>query len=79
LPYNDFRQQGQFCPAMERQMHYQEQIGDYVIELETPRSFWGVRMAGAEEYLSQHNSKPEAKAAVKRYQQGDKRRQRSAG
>jgi hypothetical protein len=55
-------------------MHHQEQIGDYVTELEHPRAFWRVRMAGATEYLSQHNSKREALLAVKRYQQGDKRR-----
>lgn len=56
-------------------MHHQEQIGNYVIELESPRSFWSVRMAGAEENLSQHNTKSEAKAAVKRYQQHDARYQ----
>ena len=54
--------------------HYCEQHGDYVIELETPRSFWSVRMAGSEEHISQHNSKREALATVKRYQQADKRR-----
>jgi hypothetical protein len=60
-------------------IHYQEQIGDYVIELPHPRAFWGVRMAGATEYISSdHNSKADAKAAVKRYQAADKRRQRSA-
>jgi hypothetical protein len=57
-------------------MHHQEQIGDYVIELETPRSFWGVRVAGSNNgYISEHNTKNEAKAAVKRYQAGDKRRE----
>jgi hypothetical protein len=54
--------------------HHKEQIGDYVIELKNPRSMWGVRMAGAEEYLSQHNSKREALASVKRHQQANKRR-----
>lgn len=73
-----FVSKGNDARRWREKMHHQEQIGDYVIELETPRSFWGVRMADAEEYLSQHNSKSEAKAAVKRYQQGDKRRQRSA-
>ena len=59
--------------------HYQEQIGDYVIELPTPRDFWLVRLAGAEakDRLSIHNTKTEAKAAVKRYQAGDKRRARA--
>ena len=42
-------------------MHYQEQIGDYVLELAPSGSFWGVRMAGDEEYLSKHPSKSEAK------------------
>lgn len=55
-------------------MHHQEQIGDYVIELPDARAFWRVRMAGAEKHLSEHNSKSEAKAAVKRYQAADKRR-----
>lgn len=55
-------------------VHHQEQIGDYVLELPHPRDFWGVRMAGAEEYISRHNAKSEAKAAIKRYQAGDKRR-----
>ena len=54
--------------------HHKEQIGDYVIELKDPRSMWGVRMAGAEEYLCLHNSKREALASIKRYQQNDKRR-----
>jgi hypothetical protein len=61
-------------PTTEDRMHQQEQICDYVLE---PRDgLWHVRMAGAEEYLSQHNSETEAKAAIKRYQAGDKRRAR---
>jgi Uncharacterized protein conserved in bacteria (DUF2188) len=51
-----------------------EVIGDYVIELPHPRAFWVVRRFGATEALSQHNTKAEAKAAVRRYQRGDKRR-----
>jgi hypothetical protein len=54
-------------------MHHQEQVGDYVIELPHSRDMWGVRMAGAEEYISRHNTKKEAVAAVKRYQNGDRR------
>lgn len=54
--------------------HQHEQIGDYVLELATPRSFWTVRMAGATDELSQHNTKVEAKAAIRRYRAGDKRR-----
>ena len=53
---------------------HKEQYGDYVIELKHPRGFWGVRMAGDEEYISEHNSKREAMAALKQYQQADKRR-----
>lgn len=55
-------------------MHYQEQIGDYVIELLDPRDHWHVRMAGDTEPISTHNTKREAKAAIKRYQTADKRR-----
>jgi len=54
--------------------HHKEQIGDYVIELKHARGFWSVRMAGAEAYISEHNSKREALAAVKRYQASDRRR-----
>jgi hypothetical protein len=57
-------------------MHFQQQIGDYVIELSHPRAMWRVRMAGAEESLSEHNTKTEAKTAVKRYTQADKFRQK---
>jgi hypothetical protein len=60
-------------------VHYQEQHGDYVVELPHPRGFWGVRLAGATEYISNdHNTKAAALAAVRRYQAADKRRQRSA-
>lgn len=55
-------------------MHHIEQLGDYVIELPDPRGVWGVRMAGDDEYISQHDRKAEAVAAVKRYEAGDKRR-----
>lgn len=52
-----------------------EQIGDYVVERPAHAiGFWMVRMAGAEEYLSQHNTKKDAIAAIKRYIAGDKRR-----
>jgi hypothetical protein len=54
--------------------HHKEQIGDYVLELAHPRAFWDVRMAGAKEILSVHNTKWEARNAVRRYQQADKRR-----
>lgn len=56
------------------QAHHQEQIGDYVIELLHPRDHWHVRMAGDEEPISVHNTKTEAKAAIRRYQAADKRR-----
>jgi hypothetical protein len=55
-------------------MHAQYQIGDYIIELPHPRAFWQVRMAGAEEIISRHNTQREALKAVRRCQQGDKRR-----
>lgn len=55
-------------------MHYQEQIGDYVLELKTPRSMWGVRMAGDESYIAEFNSKSQAKRAIGIYQKADKRR-----
>lgn len=55
-------------------MHQQEQIGDYVVELPNPRAEWGVRMAGDENYISHHNTKKDALAAVKKYQAADKRR-----
>lgn len=54
--------------------HHQEQIGDYVIELLDQRDHWHVRMAGDPEVMSVHNTKTEAKAAVKRYQAADRRR-----
>lgn len=43
-----------------------EQIGNYVIEYEAKADAWGVRMAGAEEYISRHNTRSEAKSAVRR-------------
>ena len=55
-------------------VHHQEQIGDYVLELPDPRALWCVRMAGSDEYISLHNKKTDAKAAIKRYQSADKRR-----
>jgi hypothetical protein len=51
-----------------------QQIGDYVIELLHPRAFWRVRMAGAEETISDHNTQRDALVALKRYQAADKRR-----
>lgn len=56
--------------------HYQEQIGDYVLELPSAKAMWLVRMAGADqsEFISQHDLKSEARAAVKRYQAADRRR-----
>jgi hypothetical protein len=56
--------------------HHKEQIGDYVLELPDPRAFWGVRRAGSEEYISQHNTKAEAKAAIAKHQAADKRRRK---
>jgi len=55
-------------------MHHTEQHGDYVIELEHPRAMWRVRMAGAEETLSEHNTKREALASINRYRTADARR-----
>jgi hypothetical protein len=54
--------------------HYHEQIGDYVIELLNPSDFWHVRMAKAENHISAHNSKAEAKQAIRRYRAADKKR-----
>jgi hypothetical protein len=54
--------------------HQQQQIGDYVLELPHPKDFWGVRMAGEEEYLSRHNRKAEAMTAIRKYQAADRRR-----
>ena len=54
--------------------HHCEQIGDYVVELLDARDWWHVRMAGAEEVMSVHNTKKDAKAAVRIYQQADRRR-----
>lgn len=48
------------------------QIGDYVIVRRGHH--YGVRMAGAEEYISTHETEKEAKAAVGRYQVADRRR-----
>ena len=56
--------------------HYLEQIGDYVIEQLDRADWWHVRMAGDTEPISIHESKADAKAAMKRYQAGDKRRAR---
>ena len=57
-------------------MHYQKQIGDYVVELPEPAAKWGVRMAGATEYISEHPTRHAAELAVQRYQAADKRRAR---
>jgi hypothetical protein len=57
-------------------MHSQQQVGDYVIERLDPNDFWNVRMAGAEDCISSHSTEKEAMAALKRYQAGDKRRQK---
>ena len=54
--------------------HFMEQVGNYVLELKTPRSMWGVRMAGDEEYISEHNTQKDARAAIKRYQTADRKR-----
>lgn len=59
-------------------MEYKEQIGNYVMQLPNVHALWEVRMAGATEILSQHNTEIEAYAAIKRYQEGDKRRQRAS-
>lgn len=62
-------------------MSNSEQIGDYVIYSATSnagRLLWIVRMAGAEEAISDHDTKALARAAVKRYRAGDKRRSRSS-
>jgi hypothetical protein len=66
---------------MTKTMQGNQQIGDYVIEvlapdLHTERGWWGVRMAGATEYLSHHKTDREAKAAIRRYQKADQRRTR---
>lgn len=54
--------------------HFMEQVGDYVMELLDPRDHWHVRMAGDDQIISVHNSKKEAKVAIKQYQANDKRR-----
>lgn len=53
-----------------------EQVGDYVIELLSDSRLWRVRMAGAEEYLSSHNSHDEALGAVWNYTSADQGRRR---
>jgi hypothetical protein len=60
--------------------HHKEQVGDYVVELLDAKDWWHVRMAGADpaNAISMHNTKREALAAVKRYQQGDTRRSRAS-
>jgi hypothetical protein len=57
--------------------HHHEQHGDYVIELPAARALWRVRMAGAEEVLSEHNTKRDALAAVARYRAADTRRRQA--
>jgi hypothetical protein len=57
-------------------MHSQQQVGDYVIYLRDLKDCWRVKMAGAEEDISVHNTEKEAMAAVKRYQAEDARRRR---
>lgn len=52
-----------------------KQIGDYVIETDGQAvPTWCVRMAGAEEYISNHDTEKLALAAVARYIAGDRRR-----
>lgn len=56
-------------------MAHSEQIGDYVVtRTDDPEAFWGVKMAGAEEHLSWHNTRRAAKEAITRYQAVDNRR-----
>lgn len=52
-----------------------KQIGDYVIDTDGQAvPTWCVRMAGAEEWISNHDTERLAEAAVKRYQEADRRR-----
>lgn len=52
-----------------------KQIGDYVIETDGQAvPTWCVRMAGDEDYISNHDTESAALAAVRRYQAADKRR-----
>ena len=53
-----------------------KQVGNYVMEIHdtTAEDRWGVRMAGAEEYISKHPNYASALAAIKRYTAADKRR-----
>jgi hypothetical protein len=48
-----------------------EMLGNYVIE--RPHVRWRVRVVGSEDCLSCHDSLVQARAAVRRYQAGDKR------
>lgn len=51
------------------------QLGDYVIETDGQAiPTYCVRMAGAEEYLSNHETRSAALRAVERYQAADRRR-----
>lgn len=53
------------------------QIGDYVIETDGQAvPTYCVRMAGAEEYISNHDTEDAAFDAVQRYRDADRRRRR---
>lgn len=52
-----------------------KQVGDYVIETDGQAvPTWCVRMAGDDEYISNHDTETEALAAVARYIAADRRR-----
>lgn len=52
-----------------------KQTGDYVVETDGQAiPTWIVRMAGAEECISNHDTEKDAIAAIKRYQATDKQR-----
>jgi hypothetical protein len=51
------------------------QIGDYVIETDgQAEPTWCVRMAGDEEYISNHDTEKEALSAIARYIAADRKR-----
>ena len=63
-------------PVDKIDVDYQEQHGEYVVYQMPARTYWWVKKPNDNEPISSHDKKKEALAAVKRYQQADRRRRR---
>lgn len=62
---------------MNIEVGYHEKHGEYVLYQWTPEGYWWVKRPNDNEPISSHDTKKQALAAIKRYQQADKRHRRS--